>query len=169
MTRCLACIRDSISEQRLVGATIFSPFKIIPRRYESSLWWFQNSDKLMWYFLFLSGQPLYMTPFSVWNCGFISVWALISSNFESLTGRLLDTLCTWISMPSLSLISWSDSDFLDNVFETGMSLPGQCTMVKLYFWSWRIILCSLGGTDARGFRIIYSWGLWSLSTATWQS
>lgn len=108
------------------------------------------------------------TPFNIWNCRSFSVWALISSNFESLTERLLYTVCTWISIPSLRLVSWSDNDFLDNGSVTGMSLPGRCSMVKLYFWSWRITLWSLGGTDARGFHFIDSRGVWLLSKTTWR-
>lgn len=138
-----ACLSESLWEQKS-----FHHWRLCHAGMRPS-WWFQNYDTLKGHFLFSFVQPCCMTFFSVWNCRSFSVWALISSSFESLTGR--------------RLVSWSENDFLDNVSATGMPLPGRCTMMKLY----RIIFCSLGGTNAKGFHID-SRGLWSLSTMTWR-
>lgn len=125
------------------------------------------SSLMLWgHFLLSSGHPSFTTCFKTYSWVSFSISILISASLVSLTDKLLYTVWTWMSMPSHKLVSASDTDYLDNVSATGISLPGLWVIVKQYLWCCRIVLWSPGGAAASSFWMMDSNGLWSLSTMT---
>ena len=115
MPMCPAWIFVKLSSLRLVEIIIFSHLKIIQLICDSSSRWFQNSETLWGHFLLSSGHPSCMTLLSCASCESFSVSAWISFSFVSLTGKLLYTVCTCMSMSSLRLLSLYVRNFLESV------------------------------------------------------